>query len=567
MKEIWYRNNKISIEKLFPAIHFVLTFFFERINFIFTNNWDVFVEVARKESVSDLAENVIVYCLSKLWALIIIYLIWKLFFAIIHKKIALNAVILFLIIYLFGAFVGLLNYPNLVSIDNYATYSYAIRFLPTYWHSIYTGALYAGCMMVLPHPFSIYLFCWLAFVGVVAYLYCNINDVFHGSNFRFLVLIFFVLPETYKMIIDPYRSCIYATLCLFYYAHIFFETKKGNWNSIKKLLIVALLSAFVMVWRSEGIILGFGGFCFVLINVSKLDIKRMAALLLVFVSAFVCLSKFQGLGAEKYFGRDYSIINTMAPLVSILNDPNANLSYEGADDDLEALEAVTPVEIIKQYGLSGFRSYNYHVRSHVDFNQSMVDDEISSKYMRAYYRILLHNLNDYLNVQINFFFTSLGVQARHTVYSYNGDEKIELNSFVYDFWKNGAVDLRESFLTNRWEHSSKRIYLNTIAGNLITAWNEFWSTYGLNTILHACMFLSVVMLTCVEFILAFVEKNKCHIGWFILWTTCFGEMCGIALFMPGGYASYIYPVLYSAYLFLCLYLIDKPLNVKKEKVK
>lgn len=561
MMEVWYREQKISVETLIPVLHFILTFFFERILFVFSNNWDVFVEVPRKTSVSNLTENVIVYCLSKMWALVIIYLIWKLIFAIVNKKIPRDITVLFLLIYVVGAFVNLLNYPSLVSIDNYATYSYAIRFLPSYWHSIFTGALYAGSMMVLPHPFSIFLFRLLAFDATVAYIYCKLRKVYHGSNLCFLALLFLVLPETLNILANPYRTHDYVTLCLFYFAYIFFETKEESGDKFRKLLIISVLSGFVMVWRSEGIILGLGGLCFSLLNAYKLNKKRILALLLVFAGAFACFSKAQGIGSEKYFGQDYMMMNTLHPLYSILNNPNANFSYAGASEDLEALGAVTPVEFLKQYGdTAGYRNYNYSVRGHVDFNQSGVDDETAARYMRAYFRIILHNLNDYLNVQINFFFGSLGIGSRHAVYSYTDEEKTELAPFVYNFWQKGHEDIMGTFLSESWAQNTTRIYLNAIVENLKTTWRELWTGTGLNVLLHTCAVISIVVFMCVEFILACTQRTRRHIGWFIFWATNFGELCSIALFMPGSFPLYTYPILYPAYLLLCFYLADKPLK-------
>ena len=38
-----------------------------------------------------------------------------------------------------------------LEIDNYTNYAMAIRFLPTYWQGIFTGAVYAGGLLFFPH--------------------------------------------------------------------------------------------------------------------------------------------------------------------------------------------------------------------------------------------------------------------------------------------------------------------------------------------------------------------------------------------------------------------------------
>ncbi len=142
-----------NIEYAVAIIHFLLTFWFERILFHFDGDRDLFVSAARTETISDTAEYVLVYGLSKLCAALIIWLLWKLLFAMIYRRISRETMIVFAGIYVLGGIIGLILFPDTIGIeiDNYTNYGYAVRFLPTYWHSVFTGALYGGCLMVIPH--------------------------------------------------------------------------------------------------------------------------------------------------------------------------------------------------------------------------------------------------------------------------------------------------------------------------------------------------------------------------------------------------------------------------------
>ena len=258
-----------------------------------------------------------VYLLSKIWAGIIIWILWKIIFGIFYKRISKETSVLFLSIYIIGVFVGLISFPDSLglSIDNYYTYAYAIRFLPTYWHSIFTGALYAGSMMVIPHPFSIFLFQWMAFNLIAAYIYSGINKFWTGRKYKFCVLLLYCLPETYYTVFDPYRSHYYTIFCVFYFSYLFFAIKeKEKHNNLQSMVLIAILSSFIMVWRSEGLFIGVGGFLCALIFIFELNIKRVFFIIITFTVSFLCFHKIQGIGSEKYYGQDYMFINTLTPL-------------------------------------------------------------------------------------------------------------------------------------------------------------------------------------------------------------------------------------------------------------
>lgn len=189
LKKLLPRN----IEMIFPIIHFLLTFLWERSLFLFSSsNWDYFITEARSDYVSNTAESVIVYIISKILAGLLIFLLWKLIFAIIKKRISKSKIVLFGIIYLIGFVIGIISFPSIfgLEIDNFTNYMQAIRFLPNYWQSIFTGTVYIGCMMVIPHPFSIFMFQWLSFVIVIAYVYTGIERFLQKGKCKYIALLF-----------------------------------------------------------------------------------------------------------------------------------------------------------------------------------------------------------------------------------------------------------------------------------------------------------------------------------------------------------------------------------------
>lgn len=559
------KKTSLTIETVFPILHFLLTFIWERILFNFSGNnslKSLALTIERNNYVSGFAEYFIVYTISKLFAGLLIFFLWKFIFRIIKGEIPKSKLLLFGFIFMVGFIIRLFSFPPSATIvsDNYTNYLAAIHFCPTYWHSIYTGVIYSGCMMVIPHPFSIYVFQWLFYVLVIAYIYSKVEYIFKDTRYKYFVLAFFVLPETYDIISYPHRNNFYTIIVLYYFTYILFSLYEKNYR-YKEIITLTVLSAFVMVYRSEGILIGLGGMLFLFVFVYKIPWKKLLLFGTIFVASFACFYGLQNIGSIKYYGQDYMIINTTNVLYSILNNPQADFSYEGAKEDLANIEAVVPVEVLKEYGADGYRNYNWTC-GRKDFNQTLVDDDTASKYMHSYYSIILHNITDYLNVQTNLFFGALGINVQHTTYSYTGDSPMELQHFVYDLWQKGSAAMRETPFTEWWENNKIRIFIYSVISWILTVWKELWVNTGINSILHSAMLIIDILIIAYELIKMFMDRKKEHLKIIFLFLIVVAELLAIFMFMPAGFALYLYPMLYTSYLLIFMYII---FNHKKQK--
>lgn len=548
--------NKKHIKYVVPAIHFLLTFLWERALFRFSDNWNIWLSTAKKTYVSDTVELVLVYFFSKICAGIIIWLLWKLIFAVFEHKISKNVTRIFGTIYLIGLIEGLCSFPTIfgLEIDNYTIFSNAIRFLPTYWHSVYTGVVYAGAMMALPHPFSIFIFQWMAFVVVVAYIYSHIEQ-WKDGKIKYILLILFLLPESYYIVNNAYRNNFYTILCMFYFSYLIFSVKDKNIN-LKKIIIIAALSGAVMVWRSEGILLGIGGLLIIFVSFYKKRKEETIAGVLIGLAVFLLLNNFQKIGSEKYYGRDYMIFGTTTVLHSIFNDPDANLSYEGADDDLDAIAAIIPTDVLKEQSKEGYYNWNWTLGRH-DFVQTRASDEVADEYMAAYYRIISHNIDDYLNVQTNYFYDCIRLDGDERVtYSYTGENRYDfLEHYDYYLCVIGYAELTGTYFTEEWRTNPARIFLYPIIIYIHSVWEELWTSSGIIAILNIGTIIVDIVILLYEIIKIFAEKEKRSLLYVILFTLVLGEILAIYLFMPEGRAVYLYPMMYSSYILIYYYVL------------
>ena len=550
-------------EIILPILHFILTFAWRRKIFLGFGNWEYFNTIVKNKGVISAAgEQYIVYLLSSVFCFLIIFAFWKLIFFIVKGRVDRRDVIILGVIFGIGLFCGFILYPSNfgLEIDNYTNYLMARRFQPTYWQSIYTGALYGGCLMVIPHPIALFVVQWGFFWSVVSYIYLGIKKVSGDKSIQYISLLLFLLPESYFLTFNTYRNNYYAVLILLYISYIYFSIKdNARAIGVKKKFLFLLCTAFIMVWRSEGLLVGVGGILIYLFFIIKIqnNIKTVLSLICSLFVMFVILSQIQAIGSKKYYGRDYMILNTTSVLYNIFNNPNSYLSYKGAQEDLKAIGAVIPVQVLKEKGMDGYRSYNW-TNGRKDFNQTLTTDEKSKDYMSAYYRIILNNLKTYLDVQMNAFYFALQLPTVHTQYSYSGDSLVELENYVYDTWKEGEKEVKSVGNTKFWEKDKTRIGISAVVNEIISGWRELILNSGINVILHSLSLIGLVLVLIKE-ILYIIDRKKSLVRglpFIIAFVTVLGEYIAIMLFMPEGRATYLYPMLYASYLILYLYFSE-----------
>ena len=142
--------GKLDKKYIIPLIHFLLTFVWERFVLIPGDYARVLFSTPLTDRFSDGFEQAMCYCISKVMAGIVIFLLWKLIFDVFGGKIRRETAIVFGAIWVIGVLVTVILWPDVFEAggDNYIPYSYAIRLMPEYWHSVYLTCLYVASLMV-----------------------------------------------------------------------------------------------------------------------------------------------------------------------------------------------------------------------------------------------------------------------------------------------------------------------------------------------------------------------------------------------------------------------------------
>ena len=391
---------------------------------------------------SDTFERVMTFILTEGFAVILIYLIWRLVFKVLNnfKK----EYLIFIGIFAVGGLLVMLSWPQVFTWiagydydDNMVAYSYAVRLVPDYWHSIYQSVLYGAALLVLPLDFMVTLMQWTGFVYMLSYIYFRAART--AGKKRFLVFLIFLLPSTFEVMSYGHRIMIYIILVLIYAAYIFFDFLENRPRTLKEDIFLAVFGAFLSVYRSEGLVIAVLLYGIYVIFHGKRSVKGILGRIGVFAGCFVLLYVPQKIGRIKYYGEDYSIMNSFKRLQIVFNSGEANLSYKGAENDLAAIEAVVPVSVIAEYGMDGYRKYNYYMLGHADMNQSMAGEK-GKAYTKAYQSIMLHNPKLAAKITLDSIVVALSDKHVYTFETYT-DEHHEIGYWIYGGWDSGKADM------------------------------------------------------------------------------------------------------------------------------
>lgn len=551
------RKNHLNWKHIIPLIHFLLSFFYERCILHFQLDKDIIASVALNDAFSDTAERVMGYIIAKIFAAVMIFFLWQLIFYVISRWKAKLNFRMFTIVMAVGLIGVVCMWPDpfLASDDNLMTYSYAIRLWPEYWHSAYTSCVYAAMLMVVPHPVFISMFQWIFSIFTIGYFYNRVQDspMLQGKG-KYLTFAVLLLPETYTLFTNPYRTELYALLCMFAVAQTVMDVLDHRQSSPLESFGIMVLCAFIGVWRTEGIILGILLYLIRLLFIYKYGVKKSLLLFAGFLFTWSVILVPQKLGDIKYYGKDYSFINSFPTLQNMLNAPHANLSYEGVEEDLEAISKIAPIELVRIGGMDGYRRYNF-ANGRGDINQSLADEATGKAYTKAYYRMVFHNLPIYARTQITML--AHAIRLVPDVYvEWPGDWVGEnLPGWTLEIWDIGREDIQAAPGYAGWVENPVHQWVSKTVRGIVTAVDNVLDKLRFYTVLLILIPVFEIFLFFKEFI-ALCKKKKNTFGLAAVAFALLGQAAAIVLVMPAGMLVYLHAYYYCSIILCIAYILN-----------
>ncbi len=518
------------------AIHAILTFIwagkvFKNIGVIPAGS------VAIKMNVSDRFEQAMAYIFTELIAIILIWLLWKLVFYLINNFRRIH--ILFLVIFVVGVIVLALCWPYVFSVseDNFITYACAVRLTPDYWHNAYSSFIYGACLLVFPVDFMILLVQWSFYLFAVAYIFFRVEKI--APKIKYIAFVLFILPGAFLIIRDSYRIFQYLIISVIFCSIIFFDIIEKRKRKLTEVIFIAVLAAFLAVWRSEGVLWASAFFVIYILFGSGEILRQKLLRLGIFVAAFLIISTPQGIGMEKYYGNAYHVVNTVHKLRIMLTIPEINLEYEGAEEDLAAIDAVIPHEYIMAYGIKSYLRYNTGVSGFKDINQFKATNEETKRYIAAYINIARHNPKIFMKVVADAAFVSFkGSYQFYPTTNYQPEK--ELPDWTFDGWDAGRGDIFSNTHTALWNIYTSKLGVGEKLCEAQAKYSGFFMTYKIYFVLFIAylFFLAGLFVTGIIMLIRKKDFMKFSLGLFGL--VILGEYLAVMIVTPAyGYTYFI----------------------------
>ncbi|MBR5897325.1 MAG: hypothetical protein IKZ39_06880, partial [Lachnospiraceae bacterium] len=311
---------------------------------------------------------------------------------------------------------------------------------------------------------------------------------------------------------------------------------------------------------------GVGGYMAMLIYGYKVNWKKVVAFAATALVAFVIIALPQKLGDRKYYGKDYNIINSFPSLVNILNSADHNVDYDGAEASLMSIDTVIPLDLVRVYGMEGYRRYNYYC-GRADINQSYATDEQAEAYVKGFHDLVLHNPVIYLKTQFVMWEQSLLLrQYPYVEQASNVMVPEYYTNYELPIWDTGLVYYSIDLGFKSWRNSSFRKNIADVLMNIIVSF-RLWTIEKLHTasliLIAVTVFAVVAMFR--ECVLFFKKKREnTAIGVFLLILLI--QYAAIVLVMPAGVQVYFHATYYGMFITEIIY-IAKLICDKKKKAE
>jgi hypothetical protein len=225
-----------------------------------------------------------------------------------------------------------------------------------------------------------------------------------ANKWKYLLFIVAFSPFVSTVMLESFRTYLYSILNMFFFAYLILEKIQQRKLTLSKFILLALGIAVLATWRSESMVyLIFAPFLLYIVYAGKIKIKAALLFAAVSVAVYWGVNLPQKVGNTKFYNSDYLITSTTRPL-SVLLNLDETYRYDGAETDVEKINAVINVDEIKKfpYDCISYQSWN------TIYNQGRLTETGSNKfaqsdYLKAFLNIVIHNPSNFMKERLDLF--------------------------------------------------------------------------------------------------------------------------------------------------------------------
>ncbi len=417
--------------------------------------------------------------------------------------------------------------------DDAAIYYLVTRGIPDFWHSYLTSALYLGALKAFWHPIALPMLQAICLSAGVAWLFTLICSLTENKVLRFGIVFLSLESCAWHMFIMPYRNSIYTILLFLLFLWLLNAYLSGKNFSVVELVMIGLCSGILAFWRSEGLLLMVLIPALILCIEKKQRRKAVLIIEMIAIISYLVVSYPQRQATQKYFGKDYMMVNVIGMVSDVLLSDDHNSDYPEYEHDIDTISSLYDIDEIKAFQSVAFQIENFRHGRNPSRSQASPDEQ--KRFMKAATSLLLHNKRLFLAGRLRLMGEALGFlpkyQLNTDVVTMTNEELESINQRLGKMSELGKEQLTGQMLLPYDVHKA-----------ILGGWQKVKSVYSRAA--EPLFTAGWVLLT--VFVLMLLLEGIVYQKWFFVFTYlyAFALSGAVIVFSPQARETYYYPVYY-----------------------
>lgn len=419
------------------------------------------------------------------------------------------------------------------------------------WQSYITVIYYSLCMMVIPYACGVTIIQSLFIAFVMSYISTNLYIIYKKKWISIILYLIMIIPSIALNNLRPLRLQIYTYIMLLALTTIIFDKMYNRKLTLRKSIILLVLTSLLILWRSEGIIFCIFMPVLMLVTYYKNGMNYVKTIILIVVNIMIVFIYNNIINSiepwaekdEKQYGLTI-YINSLSQMIQ------EDLKGKNINENLENINRVLNLEVLKEYPsyteIPSFWNTDDLLRE--NFEENLLE------FKKSYIKIVLDNPTIFLKARIKTFLATCYYEG------HIGTPRISLVEYYID--PNNSDEFTDKFLSNYKFTSAinakAKIYVETfLCGKNIT--NQGYN----KIILYLFWNVSPLIIICIINIFISLKKRRWEYTCILL-----ALMCNVAIIFltaPANYFMYYLPMYVSGIVINICFVCE--ITIKKQIIR
>lgn len=403
------------------------------------------------------------------------------------------------------------------------------------WQSIITQLVFAYSLLLISSPVGITIIQVIIISLIVAFLNTKVELKFGKKLFNVIIYVVFLLPAILINNLYVLRLQLYTYFLLLLSVTLIFDYLEKKQIGKEKLLLLYLLSAILILWRSEGLI-----FIFAIPVLMAITYKNLRKVYVIGLMIIINICTYIGYSKIVPSNDKYGMVIFINPLSIMLQE---DLQGENIQEDLEKIDKVFNLELIKE-------NPNYNdIESYWKYNDTLFQEdyqEYKGEFYKAYADIIINNPISFINARLKTFLATNGMDSEYR----------EIGNFTDYYSRENPTNASIELFLSKFE------IMNPINKEVKNEAEMFLLGSGkyANTVIRPIFWNVVPVMIGIVLIMIISLIKKKYI-FTLLSLTLLAKSAVVFLTAPASYFMYYLPEYICGIILILLYVF---INIRKE---